>query len=236
MTTALESQPWVMLGYGALTAFVMLIGGIILSITICLIPVVILAGMAVALAVLVGWLILGYELGKRISESLFKATWHPVLSAALGNFLLYLIAAGLDLIPCLGGFLVLIASLFGLGTTVVTLFGTNAFPRGTGEKNEEKILLFEEKHGNNANDWKTEEIAPPGESKKTGRPIEDLGLHDTETTTLKNAGITTVDDILERLANGDEALRALENFDQSSMKDLKDALTRLGYDVPGSSE
>ncbi|HAF48037.1 MAG TPA: hypothetical protein DCL08_02215 [Anaerolineaceae bacterium] len=236
MTSALESQPWVMLGYGALTAFVMLIGGIILSITICLIPVVILAGMAVALAVLVGWLTLGYELGKKISESLFKATWHPVLSAAIGNFLLYLIAAGLDLIPCLGGFLVLIAALFGLGTTVVTLFGTNTYPRGSGIENEEKILLFEEKHANTANEWKAEENAAAGESNKTGRPIEDLGLHENDTTTLKNAGMATVDDILERLANDDEALSALENFDQKSIQDLKDALNRLGYDIPGSSE
>ncbi|HEY9121370.1 MAG TPA: hypothetical protein VIM80_00070, partial [Brevefilum sp.] len=239
MTGALESQPWVMLGYGALTAFVMLIGGIILSITICLIPVVILAGMAVALAVLVGWLTLGYELGKKISESLFKATWHPVLSAAFGNFLLYLIAAGLDLIPCLGGFMVLIAALFGLGTTVVTLFGTNAFPRGTGNKNEEKILLFEEKHkniANDANEWKAEEIVPSGESKISGRPIEDLGLQENDTITLKNAGMATIDDILERLSAGDEGLSALENFDQKSMQDLKDALNRLGYDIPGSSE
>lgn len=236
MTAALESQPWVMLGYGALTAFVMLIGGIILSITICLIPVVILAGMAVALAVLVGWLTLGYELGKKISESLFKATWHPVLSAAIGNFLLYLIAAGLDLIPCLGGFLVLIAALFGLGTTVVTLFGTNAFPRGTGNKNEEKILLFEEKHANITNEWKAEEIVSSSESKLTRRPIEDLGLQENDTMTLRNAGMTTIDDILERLATGDEGFSALENFDQKSMQDLKDALNRLGYDIPGSSD
>ena len=123
-----------------------------------MIPVVILAGMAVALAGLVGWLNLGYELGKKISESLFKAKWHPVLSAAIGNLVLYLIAAGLDLIPCLGGFLVLIAALFGLGTTVVTLFGTNAFPRGTGNKIEEKILLFEDKKVDTTNEWKAEEI------------------------------------------------------------------------------
>ncbi|MDF1519650.1 MAG: polymer-forming cytoskeletal protein [Brevefilum sp.] len=236
MTTALESQPWVMLGYGALTAFVMVIGGIILSITICLIPVVILAGMAVALAGLVGWLTLGYELGKKISESLFKATWHPVLSAALGNFLLYLIAAGLDLIPCLGGFLVLIAALFGLGTTVVTLFGTKTYPHGTDKENEEKILLFEEKQADTANEWKAEEVDPSSESKITRRPIEDLGLHENDTMTLKNAGMATIDDILERFANGDEGLSALENFDQKSMQDLKDALSRLGYDIPGSSE
>ncbi len=61
-------------------------------------------------------------------------------------------------------------------------------------------------------------------------------MHENDTTTLKNAGMATVDDILERLANDDEALSALENFDQKSMQDLKDALNRLGYDIPGSSE
>jgi DNA-directed RNA polymerase alpha subunit len=126
--------------------------------------------------------------------------------------------------------------LFGLGTTVVTLFGTNAFPRGTGNKIEEKILLFEDKKVATANEWKAEEIISSSENKISGQPIEDLGLDENDTTTLKNAGMATIDDILERLANGDEGLSALENFNQSAMKDLKDALNRLGYDIQGSSE
>lgn len=236
MTKSLETQPWVMLGYGALTAFVILIGSIIFAITICLIPVVILVGMAFALAVLVGWLILGYELGKKISESLFKATWHPVLSAALGNFLLYLIAVGVDLIPCLGGFLVFIAMLFGLGTTVVTLFGTHPYSRVPYKENEEKVVLFEDKQAKSNDEWQMEEIAPSIESISGRRPIEDLGLEENDINILKDAGMVTIDDVLEHLASGDDDFRALDGFGEKSILDLKDALSKLGYDIPGSSE
>jgi len=141
MTSALSTKPWQMLGYGALTTLVMLVGGIILTITICMIPVVLLVGLSFGLAMLAGWLALGYELGKRIAATIFKATWHPVLSAALGNLVLYLLAKGLQLIPCIGGFLVFVAALFGLGMTVVTLFGTNPYPREETTDESEQIIL-----------------------------------------------------------------------------------------------
>lgn len=140
MTDALSAEPWHILGYGALTALVMLVGGIVLTITICMIPVVILAGLSFGLAVLTGWLALGYELGKRIASTIFKTTWHPVLSAVIGNLVIYLVAKGLDFIPCIGGFLVFIVALFGLGMTVVTLFGTNPYPRKEDHKEEQIVL------------------------------------------------------------------------------------------------
>jgi hypothetical protein len=141
MTKALIKQPWLILGYGALTALVMLVGGIILTITICLIPVVILAGLAFGLAMLAGWLTLGYELGKRIASNIFKANWHPVLSAAVGNYVLFLVATGLDLIPCIGGFLVFVVALFGLGIAVVTLFGTRPFPQEETVLDKKQVIL-----------------------------------------------------------------------------------------------
>ncbi len=129
MTKALTTQPWHILGYGALTALVMLVGGIMLTLTICMIPIVVLVGLAFGLAMLVGWLALGYELGKRMASGIFKTSWHPVLAAVLGNLVLFLLARGLALIPCLGAFLVFVAALFGLGMVIVTLFGTKPYPR-----------------------------------------------------------------------------------------------------------
>jgi hypothetical protein len=140
MTDALSAEPWHMLGYGALTALVMLVGGVILTVTICMIPVVILAGLSFGLAVLTGWLVLGYELGKRIASIIFKTTWHPVLSAVIGNFVIYLIAKGLDFIPCIGGFLVFVAAMFGLGMVVVTLFGTNPYPHKEDREGGQVVL------------------------------------------------------------------------------------------------
>jgi hypothetical protein len=141
MTDSLVAKPWHILGYGALTALVMLVGGIMLTLTICMIPIVVLVGLAFGLAVLAGWLALGYELGKRMASGIFKTSWHPVLAAVLGNLVLYLLARGLGLIPCLGGFLVFIASLFGLGMVVVTLFGTKAYPRVEGLSDSEQEVL-----------------------------------------------------------------------------------------------
>jgi hypothetical protein len=140
MTDALTAQPWHILGFGALTALVMLVGGIMFTLTICLIPIVVLVGLAFGLAMLAGWLALGYELGKQMASGIFKANWHPVLAAVLGNLVLYLLARGLGLIPCLGGFLVFVASLFGLGMVVVTLFGTKAYPRVEDVKEAPEVL------------------------------------------------------------------------------------------------
>ncbi len=144
MTDALIAKPWHILGYGALTALVMLVGGVMLALTICLIPIVVLVGLVFGLAVLAGWLALGYELGKRMASGIFKTSWHPVLAAVLGNLVLYLLARGLGLIPCLGGFLVFIASLFGLGMVIVTLFGTKSYPRVELAESEQEVLNAEE--------------------------------------------------------------------------------------------
>jgi len=141
MTDALIAEPWQALGYGALTAFVILFGGTILTLTICLIPMVIVAALAFGLAALTGWLALGYELGKRLASSVFKTTWHPVLSAVVGNLVLYIVARGLELIPCLGPFIVLMAILFGMGMVVVTLFGTQPYPRGRSDNSDQQIVL-----------------------------------------------------------------------------------------------
>jgi len=165
MTKALTAKPWQMLGYGALTALVMLVGGIILTFTICLIPVVILAGLAVGLAVLAGWLAMGYELGKRIASTIFKTSWHPVLSAAVGNFVLYITALGLGVIPCLGDFLVFVVALFGLGMSVVTLFGSKPFPRDENSL-EEQVVLSPQKENNDANDHNEEQTVEEEESDK----------------------------------------------------------------------
>ncbi|MCB2210101.1 polymer-forming cytoskeletal protein [bacterium] len=144
MTSALVVRPWHILGFGALTALVMIVGGVILALTICLIPVVALVGLAVGLATLAGWLALGYELGKRIASGIFRTEWNPVLSAALGNLVLYLLARGLTEIPCLGSFLVLVAALFGLGMAVVTLFGTRPYPQlGAADQNGQEVLTVE---------------------------------------------------------------------------------------------
>jgi len=232
MTKALIAAPWPVLGFGALTAFVMVIGGIILTITVCLIPVVILAGLAVALGVLAGWLALGYELGKRMASEIFKTEWHPVLSAVLGNLVLYLLAQGLGLIPCLGGFLIFVAMLFALGISVVTLFGAKPFPRMPKEAEEaEKVVVL--KSGEET--AKADALLVKESTHQAvavEHPIEDLELGARTTNTLKADGIETIEDALARLEEGEKALLAIDGFGPKSLSDLKSALTENGYPIP----
>lgn len=231
MTKALIVQPWAVLGFGALTALVMVVGGIILTITICLIPLVILAGLAVALGVLAGWLALGYELGKRMASEIFKTEWHPVLAAVLGNLVLYLLAKGLGLFPCLGGFLVFVAMLFALGMSVVTLFGGKPFPRTPKEPVEaEKVVLKTGQEAEEADAFLVEEAE--SEAVVIEHPIEDLDLGARATNTLKAAGLATVENVLSRLDEGDESLLTIDGFGPKSLSDLKQALKEKGHKIP----
>lgn len=231
MTKALIAQPWPVLGFGALTALVMVVGGIVLTITICLIPVVILAGLAVALGTLAGWLALGYELGKRMAADIFKTEWHPVLSAVLGNLVLYLIAQGLRLIPCLGGFLVFVVMLFALGISVVTLFGTKPYPRTPKDSLEaEQVVLKTGEEAKEADAFLVEDSEQ--EAVAVMHPIEDLDLGGRAANILKDAGIKTVEDALSYLKEGEETLLAIDGFGPKSLSDLKQALQDNGYQIP----
>jgi len=88
-------------------------------------------------------LALGYLLGKRIASGIFNSTWHPVLAAALGNLVLFIIAWGVSRIPCVGWFPVFMSLLFGLGMVIATLFGTFSYPRSASkEEEEQQIILF----------------------------------------------------------------------------------------------
>ncbi len=257
MRKSLISSPWQVLGYGTLTALVMFIFGVFLVVTICLIPVLILIGLTFALAILVGWLALGYELGERLAAGIFKTKWHPVLSAALGNLLLYLVAKGVSLIPCLGIFLVFITMLFALGMTVVTLFGTYPYPRSMDEDEvDDQVVLFERVQAlptePPASDEPETVIVPPpapaaephlveevhDEPVETKHiiPIEDLNLGTRINNVLKEAEITTVDDVRKLLEVGDEALLSIDGFGEKSLVDLKQALQSLGYQIPGSTD
>lgn len=236
MTKALVAAPWNLLGFGALTAFATA-NALILTITICLIPLILLLGLVVTLATLMGWLVLGYELGKRIGSSIFKTNWHPVLAAALGNLVLYLVAWGINSIPCIGWILVFVAMLFGLGMAVTTLFGTYPYPRTEGKDEElEQVVLFDQAIPSPVSDEPIEVVVTPivpdvpvGE--KPEIPIEALNLSSRINNTLIDAGLLTVDDVLEQLESGDDSMLAISGFGEKSLSDLKAALKALGYQI-----
>lgn len=244
MAAALHAAPWHLLGYGALTAFVMA-ASTVLVITICLIPLIALVGMAFVLALLVGWLTLGYELGKRISRDIFKTTWHPVLAAAIGNFVLYLVAWGVNRIPCVGWLPVFVTMLFALGMAVTTLFGTYRYPRtAEPDQDQEPVVLFEKETPHSVvipevKEAPVQQIQPEPvvkEAIKPDLPIEVLNLGGRINNVLIDAGLTTISDVLDRLEDGDEVMLEISGFGEKSLEDLKHALVIQGYEIPLPSD
>jgi large subunit ribosomal protein L31 len=67
-------------------------------------------------------------------------------------------------------------------------------------------------------------------------PISILELGSRAETALANAGITVVGQALERMAQGDDALLAIEGFGRKSLVDLKRRLRQRGFQLPEATE
>jgi len=68
------------------------------------------------------------------------------------------------------------------------------------------------------------------------RPIADLGLGTRPTDALSKAGLSTVGEVLDRLAQGEASVLEIEGFGRKSLIDLKKSLRNLGYELPSASE
>ncbi|GAP11418.1 ribosomal protein L31 [Bellilinea caldifistulae] len=68
------------------------------------------------------------------------------------------------------------------------------------------------------------------------RPVAELELGNRPTEALIKAGLTTVGQVLERLAEGEASLLAVEGFGRKSLIDLKKRLRQLGYELPAAAE
>lgn len=65
------------------------------------------------------------------------------------------------------------------------------------------------------------------------QPITVLGLSGTVERVLQDAGITTIRDLLAKLAEGDEALTSLRGIDLAALVTLKKRLRSRGFALPG---
>ena len=64
------------------------------------------------------------------------------------------------------------------------------------------------------------------------RAVADLEINTRAKDHLNKAGVVTVGDVLEWLAEGDSKLLAISGFGQKSLIDLKKELRQLGYELP----
>ncbi len=126
IATNVVREPLVSGGIGLLTIIVAPIILLLLAITIILIPVSLLAFIALGLALLLGFIAVGYEVGQRLA-TLFKTTWHASIAAGVGTLLLSLVTGIAGLIPCVGWVLWFIAGMIGLGAVITSRVGSEKY-------------------------------------------------------------------------------------------------------------
>ncbi|MDP2776001.1 MAG: hypothetical protein Q8O48_00020 [Anaerolineales bacterium] len=124
---AMLRQPWMAGGLGLLAFIVLPVAIVIMTITLILIPIALIAALAIPLAWLFGMVALGQEVGERFTKAI-NQTWAPVLSTGFGTFLLMLVIGFLDMIPCVGWLPSFLVTLVALGGAGMTWFGTRSAP------------------------------------------------------------------------------------------------------------
>jgi hypothetical protein len=130
---AIIAQPLTAGGLGLLTLVavpVILVALAVLSILIITliitVPLMVIVSIALGMALLFGWIAVGYEIGQRFTRAIHQE-WHPAFSAGLGTFVLTLIAASLTNTPilsCIGWLVPFLLSVTALGAVLMTRFGT----------------------------------------------------------------------------------------------------------------
>ena len=119
----LESQPLMVAGLGLIAVALLPVILIIFIATLILIPLAVVVAVVAGVIALYGWLVLGWYVGERLMQALQQA-WHPAISAALGTFLLTLLAAGMNIVPCIGWVPGFLAGAMGLGAVSIVLWET----------------------------------------------------------------------------------------------------------------
>ena len=128
VSQAVVGQPVIAGSIGLLTGVMAPVVLVILTVTIILIPVTVLAAMALALAWLFGMIAIGTEVGERFTKAI-NQTWAPPLTAGMGTFLMMIVVGGIGMVPCIGWLAASLVALIGIGGVVLTIFGTQSYPR-----------------------------------------------------------------------------------------------------------
>jgi hypothetical protein len=123
---AIAEAPWSAAGLGVLTGIVAPVLLLILTVTICLIPLAIIGLLLFIAAIVFGWIAVGYEIGLRLARA-FKWSLEPAPAAGLGTLLVWAVANGIAFIPCVGWLAPLVVGAIGLGGVLLTRFGTRDY-------------------------------------------------------------------------------------------------------------
>jgi hypothetical protein len=95
---------------------------LLLAITIILLPVSLILAFAITVLVFYGWVAVGYELGVRIAKAM-NGHWDVSIQAGIGTMALSIMAAIINMIPCVGFLFYPIVFFIGLGGVFISQFG-----------------------------------------------------------------------------------------------------------------
>jgi hypothetical protein len=141
-------RPLVALAVGLLTVFFLIPIFAVLLITICLTPLALALAFVLLLAMLMGWLALGWELGARIGQALNMEHISEITEALVGVGILTLLWQLPQVVPLLGGLVSfgigMVVGGIGLGAVIMSKFGTEVYPPVTKEVALAPLLPEEE--------------------------------------------------------------------------------------------
>ncbi|HSV86281.1 MAG TPA: polymer-forming cytoskeletal protein [Levilinea sp.] len=120
------TQPLISGVMGFLTLVVAPALAILLAVTIILIPLSLLGFLALFVALIYGWIVVGVEVGDRLA-AMFRTSWTMPVSAGLGTLVLTVVAGAVGQIPCIGWVLSFVVAMVGLGSVVLSRFGTQTY-------------------------------------------------------------------------------------------------------------
>jgi large subunit ribosomal protein L31 len=83
-----------------------------------------------------------------------------------------------------------------------------------------------------AKDYSSQKQAREEARNPMNRPITELELGTRPTDALQKAGLDTIGQVLDRLAQGDDALLAVSGFGRKSLIDTKRKIRALGFEIP----
>ena len=149
----IEAQPVLSGGFGLLSVGVFVAAVVmlsLLSITVILIPLtvplIVLLSLAFALGLLFGLVVMGNEIGRRMMAA-FKQNWTPTLQTALGSFSMAFVLGLLSIgfWGFMGGLLWTLIGAIGLGSVLLTRFGTQRYTGSAkpGKPKAESALIEE---------------------------------------------------------------------------------------------
>lgn len=101
---------------------------VLLAVTICLIPVALLLGLVMLVALLLSWVATGWLVGRKLLAALNWRNATVVVEATLGTLLLAIVYFLVGIIPCMSFVAGALIGSFGLGAIVLTRFGTRPYP------------------------------------------------------------------------------------------------------------